>query len=607
MTELHVPDHAPASGVRTRPEPDHGYLRIGDYAAIGDGRALGLVGRDGTIDWMCLPDLDAPSVFGALIDPGRGGRFVLQPAQPFETERRYVEGTNVLQTTFTTAGGVARVTDALTLDPAVAAPWRELVRRVEGLSGSVPMTWRFEPRPEFGGQEPDWSRAGDALLARSGRLQLGLQMWGAGDPRPSGEFRVAEGETAGLVMTAVADAPLPLPRREAVERRLQETVAVWRAWSGRHTYDGPWRDSVERSLLAIRLLTDGRTGAIAAAGTTSLPEVIGGERNYDYRFGWVRDASFTLDALLSVGMEELTHKAVTWLLEAVRHTHPRIDPVYGLTGEVVRSQHQLSAPGYRWTPPVHVGNKAGSQLQLGGFGDLMETLYRYVEHGYVLAPELGERLADVADLVCRLWRCEDAGLWELPSSAHYGTSKLGCWTALHRVLDLVDRGQVPARHVDRWRRERDAVAGFIDGRLWSDQKRSFLQKAGSDALDCGMLLAARRGYVAPGDERLGGTIEAIRGELAAGGPLLYRYSGMQDQENCFLACSFWMVEALALAGRRDEAAEMMDGLVGLSNDVGLYSEEITPATHELRGNFPQALTHLGVISAASALAAGAPR
>ncbi len=603
MTDLHDSETAAAAGPLTREAPDRRYLRIGEYAAIGDGRTLALVGRDGTIDWMCLPELDAPSVFGALIDPRDGGRFVLQPAGAFEVQRSYVPGTNVLQTTFTTAEGAVRVTDALTLDAAVRSPWRELVRRVEGLGGRVSMVWRLEPRPGFGTQEPDWTRSGDALVARAGGLQLGLQTWSAGQDGPSGEFTLAEGETALLALTAVADHPLPLPGRAALERRLEETVSVWRAWCGRHTYEGPWRESVERSLLAIRLLTDGRSGAIAAAGTTSLPEVIGGQRNYDYRFGWVRDASFTLDALLSVGMEEVTHKAVTWLLGATRHTHPRIDPVYGLSGEVVRSQHQLSAPGYRWTPPVHVGNKAGSQLQLGGFGDLLETLYRYVEHGHVLGPELGERLADVADLTCRLWRCEDAGLWELSETAHYGTSKLGCWTALHRVLDLVQRGQVPARHVDRWRSERDALAAFIDRSLWSEEKRSYLQKAGSQGLDCGMLLAARRGYADPAGERMAGTIEAIRRELAGPGPLLYRYSGMQDQENCFLACSFWMVEALALAGRRDEAAEMMDDLAALANDVGLYSEEMTPGTHELRGNFPQALTHLGLISAASALAA----
>ncbi|HZE05086.1 MAG TPA: glycoside hydrolase family 15 protein, partial [Solirubrobacteraceae bacterium] len=442
-----------------------------------------------------------------------------------------------------------------------------------------------------------------ALVARLAELQLGLQTWGAGaaEDMRSGEFTCGEGDNALLVMTATDNAPLSLPPREAIERRLDGTLDVWRTWVGRQSYDGTWREAVERSLLAIRLLAAGRTGAIAAAGTNSLPEVIGGSGNYDYRFGWVRDASFTLDALLAVGMEELAHNAMTWLLKAVRNTHPRVDPLYSLSGKVIRSQSSLPVPGYRWTTPVHLGNKAGSQLQLGGFGDLLETLYLYVCHGHVLTPAIGERLADNIDLLCRIWRKEDAGLWELPQNAHYATSKIGCWSAIERLLDLVDRGQVPARHVDRWRTQREAIAAFIEEKLWSDEKRSYLMKAGSDALDCGVLLAGRRGYADPKGERFNSTIDVIRRELGGPGPLMYRYSGTQDQENCFLACSFWVVEALALAGRVDEARPMMDELVELGTDLGLYSEEMTPQTHEMRGNIPQALTHLSLINAAVAL------
>ncbi|HET8977013.1 MAG TPA: glycoside hydrolase family 15 protein [Solirubrobacteraceae bacterium] len=584
-------------------EPQDGYLPIGDYGAIGDGRTLALVGRDGSIDWMCLPDLDSPSVFGAIINPLSGGRFVVQPSVPFEAERRYLERTNVLETTFTTAEGTVRVTDTLTLDPSQVAPWRELVRRVEGVSGSVPVTWRFEPSYEFGQKELTFMRFHGALVARIGELQLGLQAWdaGAAEDMRSGEFTCAEDDTALLVMTATDKAPLSLPRREAIERRLDATPEVWRGWVARHSYDGQWRAAVERSLLAIRLLADGRTGAIAAAGTNSLPEVVGGSGNYDYRFGWVRDASFTLDALLAVGMEELAHNSMTWLLKAVRSTHPRVDPLYGLNGDVIRSQSTLPVPGYRWTTPVHLGNKAGSQLQLGGFGDLLETLYLYVCHGHVLTPAIGERLADNVDLLCRIWRTEDAGLWELPQNAHYATSKIGCWSAIERLLDLVDRGQVPARHVDRWRAEREAIAAFIEQELWSEDKRSYLMKAGSDALDCGVLLAGRRGYADPKGERFNATIDAIRRELGGPGPLVYRYSGTQDKENCFLACSFWVVEALALAGRVDEARPMMEELIDLGSDLGLYSEEMTPKSHEMRGNIPQALTHLSLINAAVAV------
>lgn len=249
---------------------------------------------------------------------------------------------------------------------------------------------------------------------------------------------------------------------------------------------------------------------------------------------------------------------------------------------------------------MHLGNSAGSQLQLGGFGDLLETISLYIRHGHMLGPTAGERLADVADLLVHIWQAEDSGLWELGDTAHYGTSKLAVWVAFDRLLELVDRGQAPPRHVDRWRTARDQAREFIDTRLFSDERNAYLFKAGSNGLDCGLLLAARRRFGPP--ERIHGTIDAIRAELHAEGPLFYRYSGMQDEENAFLACSFWMVEALALTGRPDEAAELMDEMIGLASDVGLYSEEMEPGTHAMRGNFPQALTHLSLINAAHAIA-----
>jgi GH15 family glucan-1,4-alpha-glucosidase len=552
---------------------------------------------------MCLPDLDSPSVFAALLDSEGGGRFVLRPGVDYEVERGYLARTNVLQSTYRTAEGSVRVTEAMTLDRSQNAPWRELVRDVEGLSGAVPMAWLFEPRFDYGRARASFSQVEDAVVARHGALQLGLQTWGAGRPDVDGEraqssFTVREGERAMLALHASYGEPLPLPERRQVQRRLEETAEVWRSWVARQTHDGPWKDAVERSLLAIRLLADGRTGAITAAGTTSLPEVIGGQRNYDYRFGWVRDLSYTLDALLAVGMGELAQASVTWLLRAVEGTHPRVDPVYALDGTVVRTQHDLPLAGYRGTGPVHVGNAAGRQLQLGGFGDLLETMWCYVDDNHLLTPEIGERLADIADHLCLLWRNRDAGLWELDDYADYTTSKVSCWVTFQRVLDLVERGQVPARHVDRWRRARDDVRSFIETNLWSESRPAYLFKAGGDGLDCGTLLIPRRGFDDPRGPRMNATIDAIRRELSAGGPLYYRYSGMQEEENAFLACSFWMVEALAAAHRLDEAAEMMDGMVRLSSGLGLYSEEMEPGCHAMRGNFPQALTHLALINAA---------
>jgi GH15 family glucan-1,4-alpha-glucosidase len=584
-----------------------GYLPIEDYAAIGDGRTLALVGADGSIDWMCLPNLDSPSVFAALLDPAGGGSFSLAPAIGYEVTRSYIEETNVLQSEFTTDAGTVRVTEAMTIDSTQTTPWRELVRRVEGLSGTVPMEWRLRPRFDYGRQSHDPIRRDHALVYGHGGLQMGLGCFEAGEPAiedgaVTGRFEADQGRTATLALTASDGMALATPPLADVERRLQSTIDLWRGWVSHTRYEGPWTEAVKRSLLAIRLLTGTRTGAIAAAGTTSLPEVIGGERNYDYRFGWVRDLSFAVEALLRMGMNELADASVEWLLQGVRKTHPRVDPVYGLTGEVLRSQQELQLPGYRGSSPVHLGNQAGSQLQLGGFGDLLETLLSYANRGHVLASSTGERLADSADLLCSIWHNQDAGLWELGDYAQYATSKIGCWTALERLLDLVAQRQVPARNVGRWQAERDRIREFVETRLWSDARGSYVMKAGSEMLDCGVLLAARREFADPRGPRMNGTIDAIGSELHAGGPLLYRYSGMQEEENAFLACSFWMVEALALAGRHDEAAEMMQGMVSLANDVGLYSEEMDPSTHALLGNFPQALTHLALINAAALLA-----
>ncbi len=586
-----------------------GYLPIEGYAAIGDGRGFALVGDDGSIDWLCAPALDAPTILASLLDTARGGRFELCPAEPFSSERRYLEGTNVLETTFVCQSGRVRVTDAFTIDPGQELPGRELVRRVEGLSGAVPLRWRFEPRFDYGRREAQFIKRGDAYTARYGALQVALRSFSAGTPRAgdgaiAGEFALAEGQQGLLVLQASEGELLQLPTRQSIERRLEQTPTVWRAWLAGHDYDGPWRGALERSLLAIALLTDRRTGAIAAAGTTSLPEALGAERNFDYRFGWVRDLSFTLEALMEVGMEEPAHKSLTWLLDATSHTHPRVNPVYTLQGQVLRGQQQLPLTGYRGTRPVLLGNNAGRQLQLGGFGDMIETVCQYVRHGHLLAPSVGERIADSVDLLAAIWRRPDAGLWELGDYAQYATSKLSCWVAFDRALELVEGGQVPPRHVERWRRERDEIRAFIERELFSERDRSYLMQAGSEKLDCGFLLAARRGYLDAADPRLIGTIEAVRRELQADAPLLYRYTGMAEQENAFLACSFWLVEALGLAGRVEEAAGVMDELVALANDVGLYSEEMEPGSHAMRGNFPQALTHLSLIHAARAVRAG---
>jgi GH15 family glucan-1,4-alpha-glucosidase len=599
----HASEPTPARNPATSLRGD-GYLPLEDYGVIGDGRTLALVGRDGSIDWMCLPGLDGMPALGALLDPTSGGRLELRPSVPFAAEQAYRERTNILETTFITDGGRVRVTDALLLDVSRLSRSRMLVRRVDGLAGTVPIAWRFSPGSALGGPAFQRRQQGGAHILAREDLLLGLSSWdaGASPDGDRGELSLEQGHSALIALSAAAAAPLPMPGREELERGIEETAQIWRAWISHCTLGGPWSSSVERSLLALRLLTDERTGAIAAAGTTSLPETVGGSRNFDYRFGWVRDASFALEALIAAGCQELSHAAIGWLLGSLGRTAPRVDPVYTLDGAVVRSQQERPAPGYRHSTPVLTGNQAGRQLQLGGWGDLLESACSYVRAGHVLPAAAGERLADSVDLLCRIWRREDAGLWELSQSAQYGTSKLGCWTAVDRLLELARRGQAPARHIPQWTEARAQMASYIERELYSESRRSYLRRAGAqDELDCGMLLAARRRFGDPAGERITGTVRAVREELSAGGALLYRYSGMQEQENAFLACSFWLVEALALGGRRDQAAELMDELCGLGGPTGLLSEEIEPGSRALRGNLPQALSHLSLINAAAAI------
>jgi GH15 family glucan-1,4-alpha-glucosidase len=339
---------------------------------------------------------------------------------------------------------------------------------------------------------------------------------------------------------------------------------------------------------------------MAAAPTTSLPEKIGGDRNWDYRFAWVRDSSFALDALLRIGRFELVHSSLRWLLDAVERTHPRLNVLYDLDGGVPDSCVELPLPGYRGARPVRAGNAASSQIQLGCYGDLLETVWLYVQDGNELGPEVAQRIAEVASFVCRIWVKYDSGIWELDDLQQYTTSKMGCWVALDRALKLAERGVIPNGDAGAWRRERDRIRDFVEERCWSHTRRSYTFYAGTDGLDASVLLAARTGFADPKGERMAGTIEAIRRELAEG-PFVHRYTGAQEQEGAFLACSFWLVQALARAGRVDEATELMDQAVELSNDVGLFSEQIDPRSRELLGNFPQALSHLALIDAAGAV------
>jgi GH15 family glucan-1,4-alpha-glucosidase len=581
-----------------------GYAPIGDYAAIGDGRTVALVAADGSIDWLCLPAPDSPSVFGALLDPSKGGRFTLAPEEPFEAERRYLPETNVLETTYQTASGSLRVTEAMTLDDGGLQPWVELVRAVDGLSGEVSVAWSIEPRFGYGLETTELAMREGVPVARRGSDLLGMLTWQAGEPRVvpgrvDGRFRTQAGSRSLLALSAAHGEPLHLPPREGVERRLKGTVESWRRWVERHDYDGPWREEVIRSALVLKLLTHAPTGAVMAAPTTSLPERVGGGKNWDYRFAWVRDTSFALDALMRLDRREQAHASFTWLLETMTHTHPRVQPIYTVSGHVLRGPaRDLPLAGYERSTPVRRGNDAASQPQLGSYGHLMMTTWHYVQEGNLLDATTRNRLAEVVDLVCELWEREDAGIWELKEQRHYTESKMGCWAALDRALRLVEACQLPARHASRWRREMERVREWIDEHCFSVARGCFVRDAASEELDAATLLASRLGYCDPRDPRLLATVDAVREQLGHG-PCTYRYSGAQAEEGAFVACSFWLVEVLARAGRFEEAEQLMEEVLRLGSDLGLYAEQVNPETGELLGNFPQGLSHLALINAAT--------
>jgi GH15 family glucan-1,4-alpha-glucosidase len=585
------------------------YVPLRDYAVIGDGRTAALISRDGSVDWWCLPNLDSPSVFGALLDADRGGRWVLLPEDAAQIERQYRPGTNVLETTYSTATGRVRVTDVMTLPDGGLTPFRELARRVDGLAGCVTMRWRIEPRFGYGIASTRIEPRKPFPIATSGNNAVAACVWGAGDVETDdgalgGRFEARAGTRSTLAVAAAYGEPLIFPSRDDVERRIEATAAFWRDWSAQLTYRGRWRDAVVRSALALKLLVFAPSGAIAAAPTTSLPEAIGGERNWDYRFSWIRDSAFTLESLLQLGCHTEAKAFFWWFMHATRRTLPRLHALYRLDGASDMPERTLPLAGYRDSRPVRIGNAAIAQLQLDAYGELMDAVFQYAHRGYVLGSDTARDVGRVADFVCSTWRTPDSGIWEVRAEPrHYTQSKAMCWVALDRAVRLAESGLIPSAGARRWASEAAAIRCFIEERCWSDARQSYAWYADSDELDASLLLLPIARYDRPDALRIGMTIEAVRRELGSGA-LLRRYTGddgLSSGEGGFVCCSFWLVEALAISGRRREAEELLDDLVALANDVGLYAEEIDPTSRAFLGNFPQGLVHLALISAAIAL------
>jgi GH15 family glucan-1,4-alpha-glucosidase len=582
-----------------------GYAPIRDYGVIGDGRTCALVARDGAIDWLCLPNIDSPSTFARLLDAERGGAFELQPVEPFDSEQRYLEGTNILETTFRTASGTVRVTDAMTLtDRARISPMRELVRSVEALEGRPRLRWEVSPRFFYGRHAVTLDRRSGRPFFSHGRDAVSLNLWDAGEPEfgdgsVGGEFELEAGRTALLSLAAAYKEPAVLPGRDDTLHRVERTRRFWEEWSGRAEYDGRWPEQVVRSALVLKLLVYAPSGAIVAAPTTSLPEAYGGGRNWDYRYAWVRDASFTLDALLRLGYREEATSFFWWIMHASRITQPRLQVLYLMDGGTEAEEHTIDEfDGYRGSKPVRVGNGAADQKQLDVYGSLLEAAALYVDAGCPLDRDTGKELAGIADYVTEHWREKDSGIWEVRSGpAHFTQSKALCWVALDRACKLAERGVLPDRS-EKWRAAADEIRDFMETRC--SHGDVYVRAPDQAELDGSLLTMAILGVEPPSAERMNRLIDAVRRELSVG-PLVYRYrgeDGVGGREGAFLTCSFWLVDALARAHRVDEAVELMEELLALGNHVGLFPEEMDPETHDYLGNYPQGLTHLALINAA---------
>jgi len=588
------------------------YLPIEHHGVIGDLHTAALVGTDGSIDWLCLPRFDSPSVFAAILDDRKGGRFRIA-ADTKEARRRqmYLPDTNVLVTRFLTPDGVGEIVDFMpVIERAKAREDHRVVRLVRGVRGAIPFLVSCRPAFDFATRAASVERAGEGWRWRSADAALDLAT--PLDLRRDGSalrasFTLHAGDEIPLVLRHAH--PDDAPPHVSLDRCLDEfrdTVRFWQSWIGRSHYQGRWREMVKRSCLALKLLTFAPTGAIVAAPTASLPERIGGSRNWDYRYVWVRDAAFTLYAFIRVGFQEEA-RAFTEFIEArCREIAPGegLRAVYGIDGRHEIPERTLDhLEGYRGSAPVRIGNGASRQLQLDIAGELIDALYLYDKHCRPIPWDVWLRVRDLTDWTCDHWTEDDEGIWEVRGGRRPFTfSKMMCWVALDRAHRIASRRSLPAAH-DRWRAERDRIYETIMTRGYSRTKQAFVQSLDAEALDASMLLAPMVKFVAPDDPRMLGTLAAIGKELVSDG-LVQRYDvaqspdGIPEAEGTFSMCTFWLAEALARAGRLEEARLTFEKMLGYANHLGLYAEEIAP-TGEALGNFPQAFTHLGLISAAA--------
>ncbi len=580
-------------------------MRIEDYALIGDTQAAGLVGVDGSMDWLCLPRFDSAACFAALVGDRSQGHWKLGPATAStKTSRRYLPGTLVLETTVQTSDGTARIIDFMPIRG--AAP--DVVRIVEGHSGSVAMEMQLVVRFDYGSTFP-WTRRLDgavSFVAGPDALELhsGTPV-DVDDRSVNATFTVREGDRVSFVLTWHRSYEPP-PRPVGAEESLASALRWWQEWSQRCVHGGPWQKHVRDSLVVLKALTFAPTGGLVAAPTTSLPEVLGGVRNWDYRYCWLRDATFTLQALLAAGYDGEAVAWRDWLLRAIAGRPAELQIMYGLAGERRLPEFELPwLRGYESSAPVRIGNGAADQLQLDVPGEVMDTLHQARRAGIEPNPDAWDLQREIMDWLESTWREPDCGLWEVRGEPRqFVHSKVMCWVAFDRAVRAIERYGLDGPR-DHWRTMRAEIHAEVCSKGWDSQRQSFTQSYGSTELDSSLLMIPMVGFLPPEDDRVIATVAAVQRELSVDG-FIERYrtrsgpsvDGLAGKEGTFLLCSFWLADALAMIGRRGEAVALFERLLALRNDVGMLAEQYDPLANRMLGNFPQALSHIGLVNTA---------
>ncbi len=595
---------------------DREFLAIADHGLIGDLRTCALVGAEATIDWFCAGRFDSPSVFGALLDPEKGGAWRIEVVDgQVSTAQFYFPDSNILVTRFLTEEGVAEIHDFMPVVRAHDPDHRQrIVRRVTAVRGTTRLRMQLSARPDYGRVVPEVELVGTDALVTGGGVRLGIASTAdltSSDGDVEAELSLSAGDEALFVLQVLGeDEDLTPGDCEDTRQLFTQTAAYWRHWLAASTYQGRWREMVNRAALTLKLLTHEPTGAIIAAPTTSLPEEIGGPRNWDYRYVWIRDAAFSLYALLRLGFTDEANAFMGWLSQRLEDQGDDIDPdvgplrvLYDIDGNIPETEDELDhLRGYLDSRPVRVGNAAAGQLQLDIYGELIDSVYLFNKYGNGISYDAWADLVRVLGWLLENWDRPDAGMWEVRDEPqHHTTSRLMVWVALERMIRTARQRGLPG-DAERWARVRDEVYERLMSRSWDPEVGAFMQHEGADTLDAGVLLMPMVKFVAPDDPRFLSTLAEIERRLVSDS-LVFRYDlghssdGLEGPEGTFSLCSFWYVEALTRAGRLDDARLALEKMFTYANHLGLYAEQIGLTGVQL-GNFPQAFTHLSLISAA---------